>query len=345
MSPQVDISVVIPLFNEEDSLVELHAKLTEVLRGVGKRYEILFVNDGSRDKSAEILDELALQDPAVGVIHFRRNFGKAAGLDAGFKHARGKIIFTMDADLQDDPKEIPRFLEKLDEGYDLVSGWKKKRHDPLGKTLPSKLFNFTVSRVSGLQLNDFNCGFKAYRRETIEGVDLYGELHRYVPVLVFWRGFRVTQIAVQHHARKHGHSKYGVERMVKGFFDLLTVLLITKFRSRPLHLFGLVGLLFSVLGVGCLAYLAILWFLGMGPIGNRPLMTLGFLLVVVGLQLVSTGMLGEMINNNGPKEQNYVIRSIHEPRPGHEQLPKIPDAQPDDASDHRSVPQPVGIES
>lgn len=313
MAPQVDISVVIPLFNEEGSIVELHAKLTDVLRDIGKNYEIVFVNDGSNDGSAEILDALAHKDEAVGVIHFRRNFGKAAALDAGFKNTSGQIIFTMDADLQDDPREIPHFLNKLEEGYDLVSGWKKKRHDPIGKTLPSKLFNFTVSRVSGLTLKDFNCGFKAYRRETIEGLDLYGELHRYVPVLVFWRGFRVTQIAVQHHARKHGSSKYGVERMVKGFFDLLTVMLITKFRSRPLHLFGLVGLVFSLIGGIFLIYLAALWFLGLGPIGNRPLMTLGFLLVVVGLQLVSTGMLGEMINHNGPNERHYVIRDIRAP--------------------------------
>lgn len=311
-----EISVVIPLFNEEGSLVALHEKLTGVLRRIGRSYEILFVNDGSTDKSGEIIDGLVEADPHVGVVHFRRNFGKAAGLDAGFKRARGRIVFTMDADLQDDPEEIPNFLAKLDEGYDLVSGWKKKRHDPLGKTLPSKLFNFTVSRVSGLKLNDFNCGFKAYRADAIAKLDLYGELHRYVPVLVFWRGFRVTQIAVQHHARQWGKSKYGIERMAKGFFDLLTVLLITRYRSRPLHLFGFGGLLLMGLGFLCLAYLTVLWFMGEG-IGQRPLLFLGLLLMMVGVQVVTVGLLGEMINNasgGSGGRMSYVIREELAPR-------------------------------
>jgi glycosyltransferase involved in cell wall biosynthesis len=303
------ITIVVPFLDEEGSLEELHARLTSVLSGVGQPYEILFVDDGSRDRGGDIVDGLAARDPHVGVVHFRRNFGKAAALDAGFRRARGRIVFTMDADLQDDPTEIPSFLAKLSEGYDLVSGWKKKRRDPLGKTLPSKFFNFVVSASSGLKLNDFNCGFKAYRADTVRGLDLYGELHRYVPVLVHWRGFRVTEIPVIHHPRTTGSSKYGIERMAKGFFDLLTVLLITRYRARPLHLFGGVGLAFAMVGFGFLAYLSVMWFMGHW-IGNRPLLLLGVLMVLVGVQLVSTGLLGEMISSTqvGMKA-HYEIRA------------------------------------
>jgi glycosyltransferase involved in cell wall biosynthesis len=309
-----EISVVVPFLDEEGSLEELHRRLTEVLSAVGKPYEIIFVNDGSRDRGPALVDGLAERDAHVGVVHFRRNFGKAAALDAGFRRARGRVVFTMDADLQDDPSEIPNFLAKLDEGYDLVSGWKKKRHDPLGKTLPSKLFNFVVGRASGLRLNDFNCGFKAYRAEAIQDLDLYGELHRYVPVLVHFRGYRVSQIPVQHHARKTGVSKYGVERLVKGFFDLLTVMLITRYRARPLHLFGGVGLVFALIGFLCLAYLTVIWFMGQG-IGHRPLLLLGVLLMLVGVQLVSTGLLGEMIGTTqAAQKPHYVVRDERAPR-------------------------------
>lgn len=315
VSDEIGISCVIPLFNEEESLVELHRQLTDVLAARDEEYEIIFVDDGSTDKSAEVIEKLRAEDPHVGCVRFRRNFGKAAGLDAGFRRARGKIIFTLDADLQDDPKEIPNFLAKLDEGYDVVSGWKKKRHDPLGKTLPSKFFNFTVSQTSGLKLKDFNCGFKAYRREAVEGLDLYGELHRFIPVLVHWRGFKVAQLTVEHRARQFGHSKYGVERLVKGAFDLLTVLLLTRYRSRPLHLFGFAGLLLSLAGFSVLSYLTVLWILGEG-IGTRPLLTLGVLLVVVGIQLISVGLLGEMINSTRSTEGNYVIREDDPPQVG-----------------------------
>jgi glycosyltransferase involved in cell wall biosynthesis len=303
------ISVVVPFLDEEGSLEELYTRLSSVLASTGRSYEILFVNDGSRDRGAAIVDAMAERDAHVGVVHFRRNFGKAAALDVGFKRARGHIVFTMDADLQDDPNEIPNFLAKLDEGYDLVSGWKKKRLDPLGKTLPSKFFNSVVSRASGLRLNDFNCGFKAYRAETVQGLNLYGELHRYVPVLVHFRGYRVTEIAVRHHPRKTGASKYGVERLVKGFFDLLTVLLITRYRARPLHLFGGVGLVFAGLGLACLSYLTVIWFMGHN-IGTRPLLQLGVLLLLVGVQLVSTGLLGEMISSTQMGEKpHYEVRT------------------------------------
>jgi glycosyltransferase involved in cell wall biosynthesis len=304
------ITVVIPFLDEEGTLEELHEKLSEVLGAMGRPYELLFVDDGSKDRGPEVVRRLAAEDPAVGLIRFRRNFGKSAALDAGFKRARGSIVITMDADLQDDPGELPRLVAALEDGdLDLVSGWKQKRHDPLAKTAPSKLFNYVVRSLTGLKLNDFNCGLKAYRREALEGLDLYGELHRYIPVLVDGRGFAVGELAVTHHPRKWGQSKYGVERMAKGFFDLLTVILLTRYRRRPLHLFGWAGLAMFGLGFLCLAYLTILWFLGMGPIGTRPLLFLGLLLVTVGVQLFSAGLLGEMINSTRGVAQSYTIRT------------------------------------
>lgn len=310
---ELDLSVVIPLLDEEGSLRELHERLAAVLEGLGRSYEILFVDDGSTDGSPAILDELAAADPRVGFVRFRRNFGKSAALDAGFERARGAVVITMDADLQDDPSEIPRMLEALEGGLDLVSGWKAKRHDPVGKTLPSKLFNFVVRRLSGLQLHDFNCGFKAYRRECLEGLELYGDLHRYVPVLVGARGFAVGELAVTHHARKHGHSKYGVGRMTRGFFDLLTVLLLTRYQRRPLHFFGAIGLLSTLGGLGCLSFLTARKLFWGEAIGHRPLLILGLLLVVVGVQLFCTGLLAEMINHAHGRRR-YLVRA--ERRPG-----------------------------
>ncbi|HJL20111.1 MAG TPA: glycosyltransferase family 2 protein, partial [Sandaracinaceae bacterium LLY-WYZ-13_1] len=307
MEPQ--ISVVVPFYNEEGTLEELHARVSAVLRARGEPYELLFVDDGSTDGGPKVVRRLAEADPTVGLVRFRRNFGKSAALDAGLKRARGRVVVTMDADLQDDPDELPRLIGTLEEReLDLVSGWKRKRHDPLGKTLPSKVFNFVVRRLTGLRLNDFNCGLKAYRAEALDGLELYGELHRYIPVLVDWRGYRVGEIAVTHHPRKWGRSKYGVERMAKGFFDLLTVILLTRYRRRPLHLFGWAGLVMFALGFLCLSYLTVLWFLDMGPIGTRPLLFLGLLLVMVGVQLISTGLLGEMINSTRSVEPGYVIR-------------------------------------
>lgn len=313
--PELELSVVIPLLDEEGSLRELHEKLSAVLAEVGRSYEILFVDDGSTDGGPAILAELAERDPRVGWIRFRRNFGKSAALDAGFERARGSVVITMDADLQDDPTEIPRFLEALEGGLDLVSGWKAKRHDPLGKTLPSKLFNFVVRRLSGLKLHDFNCGFKAYKRAALENLELYGDLHRYVPVLVDARGFRVGELAVTHHARKHGRSKYGIGRMTRGFFDLLTVLLLTRYRRRPLHFFGGIGLLSTVAGVGCLAFLTARKLFWHEAIGHRPLLILGLLLVVVGVQLFCTGLLAEMINHLHGRRR-YFIRDEPPPRAG-----------------------------
>ena len=310
-----DLSLVIPLFNEEESLGALHQQLSKSLGELDLSYEILFINDGSTDQSAEVLEKLAQEDPAIGLVHFRRNFGKAAALDAGFKRALGDVVITMDADLQDDPAAIKDFLLQLDKGYDVVSGWKKVRHDPAGKVLPSRFFNFVVSRVSGIKLHDFNCGFKAYRREALNQLELYGELHRFVPVLLHWQGFRATEIVVPHHPREFGVSKYGVERMAKGFFDLLTTLAITRFRARPMHLFGLAGLVSSALGLLILSYLTILWFAGLGPIGSRPLLFLGVLLVMVGVQLFGTGLLAEIMNRSQHgRPVDYVIRQEKKPK-------------------------------
>ncbi len=297
-SKDILITVIIPLMNEEKSLPTLHEQLLETLTTLNRPSEIIFVDDGSTDDSFKILAELYAKSDYIKVIRFRRNFGKAAALQAGISEAHGEIIITMDADLQDSPKEIPRFLAELDKGYDIVSGWKKDRYDPLHKTLPSKLFNWITSWVSGIAIHDFNCGFKAYRREVFDHVKLYGELHRYIPVLAGWKGFRVGEIVVEHQPRKSGESKYGIERLPKGLFDLMTIYVTRKYESRPLHVFGVLGLLSGFIGVSALTYLSVLWFLDMGPIGNRPLLFLGILLTLFGGQLVSFGLLAEMISKS-----------------------------------------------
>lgn len=307
-----EISVVIPALNERESLPRLHQELTEVLAALGKRYEIIIVDDGSTDGTTEFGRELVQRDPGVTHIEMRRCFGKAMALQTGFRAARGDIIFTMDADLQDDPKEIPRFLDMLAQGYDVVSGWKEKRHDPIGKTLPSKLFNYVTSRLSGLHLNDFNCGFKAYRREVIEDLDVYGELYRYIPVVVHAKGFRVGELPVAHRPREHGVSKYGLERFIRGPMDLLTILFLVTFRKRPLHLFGNIGLVVGSLGVAIDIYLVVQWFMGRG-IGARPLLMLGTLLIIVGIQMLFFGLLGEMIaaSSHDRTEADRLIRRVN----------------------------------
>lgn len=296
-SPAVALSVIIPLRDEAESLRQLHTELSETLGALDLGgYELIFIDDGSTDGSAALLAELFNSDHNVQVIQFRRNFGKSAALSAGFQAAAGDYVVTMDADLQDVPAELPKLLAPVvaDE-LDLVSGWKTPRHDPLTKTLPSALFNRVVRAATGMQLHDFNCGFKAFRREVVEEVRLYGELHRYIPVLAHFRGFRVGELPVQHRPRRHGRSKFGLERYFRGFFDLLTVLFLNHYTRRPLHLFGWLGLL--AFGTGFLidAYLAVLK-LGFGePIGHRPLLTFGVLLMVIGALFVVFGLLGEMI--------------------------------------------------
>ncbi len=288
----MEITVVVPLLDEEGSLEELHRQISETLSD--RHYEIIFIDDGSRDKSPEILQQLMEKDSMTGVITFRRNRGKSAALAAGFKRSRGDIIITIDADLQDDPKEIPNLISKIEEGYDLVSGWKMDRKDPITKTIPSKLFNWFTAKMSGIPLHDFNCGLKAYRREVIENIQVYGQLHRFLPVLANMEGFSIGEVRVKHHPRKFGKTKFGATRFLYGFLDFLTILYTTRYTKRPLHLFGMLGILSLFVGILINAYLSIGWFMGI-PIGNRPLFFLGILLTLLGVQLFSIGLLGEMI--------------------------------------------------
>jgi glycosyltransferase involved in cell wall biosynthesis len=290
------ISVVVPLLNEEHSLGALYHELAATLDPRDEPWEVVFVDDGSTDGSLGVLTRLHDEATNVVVVHLRRNFGKAAALQAGFLEARGDVIVTIDADLQDDPAEIPQLLAKLDEGFDLVSGWKSRRNDPWTRRLLSKVFNTANAVVSGVRLHDVNCGLKAYKAEVLRGMRLYGELHRFIPVLAAYRGFRVAEIPVNHRARQHGRSRYGLNRYLRGFFDLLSVTFMGRYRHRPLHLFGSLGLLMGAIGFLILAYLTIIWFTGEG-IGHRPLLTLGVLLVVVGIQLVSLGLLSELITS------------------------------------------------
>jgi len=313
---EVMLSVLVLAYNEEDSVGELYKEVVKVCDENHYSWEIIFIDDGSTDETPKRLAALASKDDRIRIVSFRRNYGRAAGMDAGFQRARGKVIITLDADLQDDPSEIPNFLAMIDSGYDVVSGWKKVRHDPIDKTLPSKIFNAVVSRVTGVHLHDFGCGIKAYRSESVKGLRVYGELHRFVAVLVHWRGFRVGEMVVNHRPRKFGVTKFGVERLLKGFLDLLTIMLTTRFSARPLHIFGGAGVIFGLLGFGCLLYLAILWFMDLGPIGTRPLLTLGWLLVVVGVQLVSMGLLAELVQRQGASDPlSYVVRSDNKPAP------------------------------
>lgn len=303
MDRGIDLSVVVPVFNEEGSVERAAEWIRETLSEGGGDFEIVFVDDGSTDGTGDILTRLQESDPRIRVADLRRNRGKATALSEGFRLARGAVVVTMDGDLQDDPSEIPRLVAELDRGFDVVSGWKRGRRDPWHKTVPSKLFNRVTSRVGGLDLNDHNSGLKAYRAEVLEHLDLVGEMHRFITVMAHWQGFRVTEIPVDHHPRVFGRSKYGLSRIFKGALDLLTVLLTTRYSLRPLHLFGLAGLAFAGLGLGILTYLSVLWFLGLGPIGTRPLLFLGLLLTVVGVQLVSTGLLAELIVRRAEPER------------------------------------------
>ncbi len=306
------ISVVVPVMNEETNLPLLYEEMKPVLDEIAPgEHEIIFVDDGSTDNTFAVLADLARGDEAITVIQFRRNFGKSAALSAGFERAKGEIVITMDGDLQDDPAEIPRFLATLEEGYDLVSGWKYPRLDPPGKTWPSRLFNFVTATVSGVHLHDFNCGFKAYRRQVIEEIALYGELHRFIPVLAHQKGYRVTEIKVHHRPRRFGRSKFGMKRLARGFFDFLTVTLLGEYRWRPMHLFGWLGLLSGTAGFIINLYLAYLWFTGHRPIGTRPLLTLGVLLITVGVQFFTIGLLAEMFAMSQSRYvRPYAIRRI-----------------------------------
>lgn len=311
------LSFVIPVHNEEATLKPLFERIKDVMIQEGiEQYEVIFIDDGSRDRSWIQVQELAQLYPSlVKGIKLRRNFGKAAALSAGFRKSRGQIIFTLDADLQDDPAEIPKFLRHLESGFDLVSGWRKQRNDPLSKTLPSKLFNYVTSVMTGVQLHDMNCGYKAYRKEVLDSIKLYGELHRYIPVLANNLGFKIGEVVVQHHSRKHGKSKYGWERYARGLIDLLTVLATTHYLHKPGHLFGGLGLFFGAIGLISLIYLTIIWFLNLGgmhlgPIGTRPLLFFGILCTILSVQLMSLGILAELITRN--VDTDYVEKQISE---------------------------------
>jgi len=306
---RIDLSVVVPLYNEAPALSELYRQTREVLERLGKSWEILFVDDGSTDASYSILAALHGQDPRVKVIQLRTNYGKAAALSVGFHECRGEVILTMDGDLQDDPQEIPRVIDKLTEGFDLVIGWKHPRRDPLSRVVASQLFNTSIRLLSGLRVHDLNSGFKAMCREVVEETPIYGELYRFLPLLAHWRGFRVAEVAVSHQPRPYGASKYGWGRAFRGAMDLITVAFLTRFRRRPAHFFGLLGsfgILIGMLIVGYITYLRLIF----GSIQNRhPLLIGGVLLIVVGVQLFTTGLLGEMLaETQGRREDYYAIR-------------------------------------
>lgn len=303
----LDLTVLIPVYNEAENLAPLLEKLEADLRPLGLGSEILVVDDGSTDGTPETLRSLRARHPSLRAISFRRNFGKSAALSVGFREARGAAVVTMDGDLQDDSAEIGRLLAALAEGKDLVSGWKQKRKDPISKTIPSKIFNGVTSAMTGVTLHDMNCGLKAYRAEVVKTVRLRGELHRFIPVLAHWSGFRVGEIPVVHHARLHGKTKFGAARFVNGFLDLLAVMFLTKSSTRPLHLFGRMGIGVAALGGACTLWAAWPWFLGEG-LRVRPALVLGLVLVILGIQFLSLGFLGELIVGTRVEEPDYPIR-------------------------------------
>jgi glycosyltransferase involved in cell wall biosynthesis len=303
--------------NEEDTLRELADRIDAAARDClnpGQSYELIFIDDGSRDGSVRVVEQLLRERANVTLLELQGNFGKSAALAAGFTAATGEVVFTLDADLQDDPKEIPRFLAKIDEGYDLVSGYKAKRHDPFTKVIPSRIFNGMVRRLTGIKLHDVNCGFKAYRAVVLENLRLYGEMHRFVPVLAHWKRFRIAEIVVEHHARKFGYSKFGGGRFFRGLMDLLTVFFLLKYERRPAHFFGGVGAFVLLSGLLVCGYLTVLKILG-NDIGHRPLLMLGVLMVVVGVQILGTGLIAELIVHLGAAQAPYVLRrTLHSER-------------------------------
>lgn len=304
------LSIVIPLLNEKESLKVLYQQIKSVIQPLDITYEIIFIDDGSTDGSDKVLFTLYEQDKSVKIIQFRKNYGKSAALAEAFERVTGEYVITMDADLQDDPQEIPHLIQKLEEGYDMISGWKKKRYDPLSKRIPSKFFNWFVSKVSGIRLHDFNCGLKIYRKEVLKTLKLYGQLHRFIPMLAHWQGFRVSEIPVQHHPRKYGQSKFGVSRFTSGFFDLITIVFLSKFKKRPLHLFGVAGLISFLSGLVISIYLTIERIFTHTYLSNRPILFLGILLIIVGIQFVSIGLLGEMITETQTDRNGISIRNI-----------------------------------
>lgn len=310
----IQISVVIPVFNEEESLPELTHWISRVMNAHGFSYEIILINDGSTDRSWEILQELSLRNNRIKGLNFTRNYGKSAALDAGFKRAQGEVVITMDADLQDSPDEIPDLYKMVKDGLDVVSGWKKERHDPISKTIPSKFFNGVTRWISGIQLHDFNCGLKAYRNKVVKNITVYGEMHRYIPLLAKWSGFpKIGEKVVQHQARKYGYSKFGLERFLNGFLDLITVSFVHKYKKKPMHFFGLLGTFSFMTG-----FLITLWLIfdkiysmrnGMKvrEIVDQPLFFLALVALIIGVQLFVTGFIAELMTSSQSKEAEYKI--------------------------------------
>jgi glycosyltransferase involved in cell wall biosynthesis len=312
------ISVVVPCYNEQESLPELFDKLEAVMREMKCEYEYVFVDDGSTDRTVAVLRALRERSPRVNIVSFRRNQGKSAALSVGFQAVDGDYVVTMDADLQDDPAEIPALLHRLEAGADLVSGWKVNRQDPLSKTLPSRLFNRVTSIATGLRLHDFNCGLKMYRRDVTDAIRVYGELHRFIPALAAWEGFRVDEVPVKHYKRKYGHSKYGARRFLNGFFDLITTMFVTRRALNPLHFFGRIAVLLFVVGLAPQLYFLVEWLMGKG-LHVRPVMLLGFVLIIVAIQILSIGLLAELITARSARDavfafKEYSVRGAASPR-------------------------------
>lgn len=300
-------SVVVPVLDEEESLEELYRRLAVVMEARGAPFEMIFVDDGSRDGSFQVLKRLHEADKRVKVLRFRRNFGKSAALAAGFREAAGDLVITMDADLQDVPEEIPSLIRELDKGFDLVSSWRRQRKDLLFKKALSRVYNWTVSRLSGIPIKDFNSGLKCYRKEVLQEILVSGGMHRYIPVLAAWRGFRISQLEVRHCERVHGKSKYGSGRLLRGFFDFLTAIMLTKYSRRPFHMFGFIGFFLTLIGLGINVYLTVGWFLQKW-IENRPILMLGVLLMIVGLQIVLFGLLCEIVMYASGGDTDYSVK-------------------------------------
>jgi dolichol-phosphate mannosyltransferase len=310
------LSVIVPLYNERESLPELCTQLFAALNSPDLArcfdapfsFEVIMIDDGSTDGSDKVIEELIAGKPEIRLISFRRNYGKTEALSAGFCAASGDVVVTIDADMQDDPREITSLVLKMNEGFDLVSGWKRERNDPMSKTIPSKLFNLTTRIFSGIPLHDFNCGLKGYSRELVASLDLHGEMHRYIPVLAKWKGFRVTEIPVMHHARKFGESKFGASRFLPGLFDFLSVMFITRYLKRPMHFFGMMSLGSFFFGLCISLYVTIEKYVFDKPAGNRPILFLGILLIILGVQFFSTGLLGEMLSTRPSRNGGWSIR-------------------------------------
>lgn len=310
MKYSLDLSIVIPLYNEEESLPELFQWIKQVMEQHNYRFEVIFVDDGSTDDSWNVIEQLSVKHPEAKGIRFMRNYGKSAGLNEGFRAASGEVVITMDADLQDSPDEIPDLMRMIrEEGYDLVSGWKKKRYDPLSKTIPTKLYNWVNRKMSGIQLHDFNCGLKAYKNKVVKNIEVYGEMHRYIPVMAKSAGFKkIGEKVVQHRARKYGTTKFGLERFINGPLDLLTISFMGKFGKRPMHFFGSLGVLSFGLGFVIAAYLSVAKYIwGEYRMTERPLFYLGILAMIIGTQLFLTGFLGELVSRNSTERNHYLI--------------------------------------